>query len=395
MSRDVSFLELGRDYAVVADDVEARFKKILSTQCFVLGPETEQLERTLQDVTGASHAVACSSGSDALYLALLGMGIGRGNAVLVPSFTFFATAGAVWRAGARPIFVDVNADTGNVDVATLEDGLERFCVRKGDRWVERSSGDEVRALVAVHLYGRAVEMRAIGDFATREGLEVIEDAAQAIGAAGDVRSVGAWGRVACFSFYPTKNVGAAGDAGAVTTCDEDLARRLNALRVHGGYAGAYEHDLVGINARIDELQAAYINAKCVHLEHWTSVRGRLAKSYVERFEALVEVGGLRLPPEANPPQHVYHQFVVWVAEGRDRLVRDLKDAGIDSRVFYPRPLHLQKCFVDLGYQAGDLPNSERAAAEVLALPIHPHLDEDDLAHIVDSISRSLSSGLSS
>jgi dTDP-4-amino-4,6-dideoxygalactose transaminase len=380
----VPFLDLAADHALVADDALGRIASVLDSQSFVLGRQTDALEHTLAELTTASHAVACSSGSDALYLALLAADIGPGDAVAVPAFTFFATAGAVARAGARPVFLDVDSRTLCLDPSQLRAGGSPRLREVDGGLVEAASSAPVKAIVPVHLYGRACAMRAIDDaLATlRRQPIVIEDAAQAIGARGDVAPVGVWGRLACFSFYPTKNLGGAGDGGALTTNDAKLADRLSRLRIHGAAPGSYLHEECGINARLGELQAAYLNSKFVHLTAWTERRRDIAAAYLQRLAPLADAGLVSLPPVAEPGFDVHHQFTIRVAGARrDEVQIELARLGVDTRVFYPVPLHLQPCFAYLGYAAGELPQCEDAAATVLSLPIHPTLTDDQLEHV--------------
>ena len=385
----VPFLALDRDYRAVEDDVRARFERVLESQVFVLGEETRALEHAIESVAGARYAVACSSGTEALSLALLALGIGRGDAVMVPTFTFVATAGAVHHAGAVPIFADIDAATFNSGADEIHTAIDRWCERTPDGLRHRGSGARVRALVAVHLFGRAASMAAIGEVASEHGLRIIEDGAQAIGAVGDRGPVGSWGAAGCFSFYPTKNLGGAGDGGAVTTGDEERAARLRRLRTHGAEAGAYVHDECGVNARIGELQAAYLNAKLSFLDDWTRARGRVAALYRERLGALAAAGAIELAADAEPPAHVFHQLVVRVGRDRDGVRRRMSARGVETRVFYPLPLHLQPCFAYSGHVEGDFPAAERAAREVLALPIHPWLGADG----VDAVCRALAASV--
>jgi dTDP-4-amino-4,6-dideoxygalactose transaminase len=388
----VPFLELAADFAAVREDVERRFQAVLESQAFVLGDQGRELEASLGRLTGAADAIACSSGSDALYLATLALGIGPGDAVLVPAFTFFASAGAIHRAGAVPVFTDVDPATLNVGARELACALDRTCSGPVGARVHRASGARVKALVAVHLYGRAAAMSAIGALAADERLAIVEDAAQAIGATGELGPVGAWGDVGCFSFYPTKNVGGAGDGGALTTREKRLANHLRRLRVHGAETSAHVHEECGINARLGELQAAYVNAKLGRLAAWTRERERLAADYRRRLAALVARERLTLPPEAPAGGHVYHQFVVRIAGGRrDEVQARLVAEGVDTRVFYPLPLHLQPCFAFLEGKPGDLPNAESAAQDVLCLPIYPTLGEDRLGIVCERLAAVLAS----
>jgi len=401
----IPFLDLAADFAEVEADARARIDAVLARQQFVLGPQTVELETRMRERSGALAALACASGSDALYLALAALGIGRGDAVLVPGFTFFASAGAVVRAGAEPVFCDIEPGSFMAAAAEFDAAIDRgFEVRDGVLR-HRRSGARLRGLMPVHLYGRAAAMAQITALARARGLAVVEDAAQAIDAVIDGRYVGRFGNVGCFSFYPTKNLGGAGDGGLMLTDDAEIAARLARLRVHGAStADPYLHHEVGVNARMGELQAAVLNAKLGRLQAWSERRRRVAERYRARLEALERAGALILP-QANIPesQQVWHQFAVRVcempgrqtarlpqaAEFRDRIAARIEAGGVTVRVFYPRPLHLQPCFAALGYRGGDLPECERAAAEVLCLPIYPSLGDDGVDRVCESVAAAL------
>lgn len=374
----VPFLALDHDHAVVRDDALARIERVLDSQGFVLGRETDELEASMVAISGADHAVACSSGSDALLLALKALGVGPGDCVVVPAFTFFATAGAAAMAGATPCFVDVDPSTLCMGPEQLESAVGRSLAERGSRLVDRRSGAPVKAIIPVHLYGLAADVAGIAAFAQRyaDAAAVIEDAAQAIGADGDGGRVGSLGAAACFSFYPTKNLGGAGDGGAVTTGDPDLATRVRELRAHGASGGAYLHARVGMNARMSELVAAYINAKFPQLAAWTMRRREAARRYRDILSPIADAGLLELP--AQSPGQVYHQFTIKIAHDRDGVRARAAEAGVDTRVFYPIPLPLQPCFAYLGYAPGALPTSERAAATVLSLPMYPSLTDEQI-----------------
>jgi dTDP-4-amino-4,6-dideoxygalactose transaminase len=384
----VRFLRLDHDHAVVRKDAMARIARVLDSQHFVLGPEAEELEKTLSELTGAKHAVACSSGSDALLLALKALGVGAGDAVVVPTFTFFATAGAVSMAGATPSFVDIAPETLNLGPEQLAQAIGNTLEVSDGRLVERRSGARIKAIIPVHLYGLPADVAGLSRVLSGiAGLErppvIVEDAAQALAAHNERGRVGTLGRLACFSFYPTKNLGAAGDAGALTTDDAALAATLGELRTHGASAGDYLHAQVGLNARMGEVQAAYLNAKLPYLAAWTDRRRAIAASYRRLLAPLVDDGRLSLPP-ADEGQ-VYHQFTVRPARARDEVQLRMAEAGVDARVFYPVPLHRQPCFAHLGYAADAFPNADRASASVLSLPIYPSLTDQQ----VETVSRAL------
>jgi len=389
----VPFLDLEHDYAVVRSDALARMHRVLDSQSFVLGRETDALERALAALSGTEHAVACSSGSDALLLALKALSVGAGDAVVVPAFTFFATAGAVSMAGAVPSFVDVDPATLCMGPEQLDEAIGKSLSVRDDRLVDARSGAVVRAVIPVHLYGLAADVEGIKAFLAgfRDAPAVIEDAAQAIAADGSAGRVGGLGTAACFSFYPTKNLGGAGDGGAVTTGDAELALRLRRLRAHGVYGtsgGGYLHAQVGMNARMSELVAAYLNAKLPHLAQWTERRRGIAARYREILAPLADAALLRLPPDL--PGQVYHQFTVRLDRDRDGVQARAAEAGVDTRIFYPVPLHLQPCFGDLGYAPGDLPECERAAATVLSLPIYPSLSDSQVDAVGEVIAAAAS-----
>ncbi len=386
----VPYLALADDFAEVADRVMRRFEGVLERQQFVLGPETAALEAAIAEYSGAHHAVACSSGSDALYLAMLALGIGAGDAVIVPALTFFASAGAVARAGARPIFADVDPAALTMEREQLEQSLKENFERREGGYFCRRSGARLAAVVAVHLYGRPVDVAGLRRALAPVKVAIIEDAAQAIAAGRPGAMVGALGDLGCFSFYPTKNLGGAGDGGAVTTGDGEIARRLRRLRVHGADDGADEYFDCGINARLGELQAAFLNAKLERLDAWTERRRRLASAYRAGLAALEQRGALWLPEAVAG--HVYHQFTVRVPGGSLGLRRQLEADGVATRVFYPVPLHLQPCFGDLGQGRGSLPESERAVGEILSLPIFPALSEQQQQFVCDRLSAALGGG---
>jgi len=343
-------------------------RRVLESQQCILGPDVAALEEEIAAYCGTKHAVGCGSGTDALLLALRALDIGPGDEVLTTPFTFFATAGAVANVGARPVFADIDPRTFNLDPAAARDALRRH--------------PRVKAILPVHLFGLCADMDEFLAMAAERGIAVIEDAAQAIGAEHRGRRAGSMGAIGCFSFFPTKNLGGAGEGGILTTSDGRLAERLRALRVHGSRV-RYYHDEVGTNSRLDTLQAAILRVKLKRLEQWTA--RRIAHAGLYR-KTLAELGAPVRAPElpAWPSRHVYHQFVIRAPQ-RDRLRRWLAGQGIASEIYYPLPLHRQKCFLHLGYEPGALPESERAAAEVLALPIYPELEPEQVARICRSI----------
>lgn len=379
----VPALDLRAQYATIRDEVRAAVDRVFENQAFILGEEVESLERELATFCEVRFAVTCGSGSDALLLALMALDIGPGDEVICPAFTFFATAGAVSRLGARPVFVDIDPATYNLDPAATRAAAAR-CTR-------------LRAILPVHLYGRAADQDALLALAEEHRVPLVEDAAQAIGARdASGRRIGGRGRVACFSFYPTKNLGGAGEGGFLSTDDADLAERLRRLRVHGS-SRRYVHEELGMNSRLDALQAAVLRVKLRHLDAWNAARCRHAAAYDEAFARAggrpstvpLTAGGLPLrtpAPVAAPAAHVYHQYVIRVpAERRDPLRDHLASRGVGSDVYYPLGLHLQQCFASLGHREGDLPETDRAAREVVALPIYAELSDAQREHAVASV----------
>jgi dTDP-4-amino-4,6-dideoxygalactose transaminase len=361
-------LDLVAQFAQIGDEVMREIERVCRTQRFILGPDVDSLEHDLAEYCGAGHAVGCGSGSDAILLALRALDIGPGDAVLTVPYTFFATAGYIAHSGARPVFVDIEPDTFNLDVTQVEAALDRH--------------PEVKAIMPVHLFGACADMGPILDIATHRGIAVVEDAAQSIGAEYEGRRAGSMGHIGCFSFYPGKNLGAYGEAGLVTTNDERLATRMKALRVHGGLA-TYYHDEIGYNSRLDALQAAVLRVKLRYLDEWTAARQANAARYTELF---THSGAPVVPPRpaAYANRHVFNQYVIRVPE-RDAVKKSLADQGIGTSVYYPLPLHLQKCFAYLGYREGDFPVSEQMAHETLALPVYPELPPQDLERVVEAV----------
>lgn len=363
----VPLLDLKAQYAPLREAFLAAVTRVCDSQRFIMGPEVEGLERELAAYLQTPHAIGMSSGTDALVAALMAIGIGPGDEVITPTYSFFATAGSVVRLGARPVLVDIDPDTFNLDPAATIAAMT----------------PRTRAIIPVHLFGQSAELEPILAAAARAGVPVVEDAAQAIGAEYHGRPVGNWGAIGCFSFFPSKNLGGFGDGGLVTSTDADLAHRLVLLRNHG-MEPKYYHHLVGGNFRIDAIQAAVLRVKLPHLSAWSDARRRNAARY-RRLFAAEDLGGIvRLPAEAPDRTHIYNQFVICVPE-RDRLRAHLDSAGIGTEVYYPVPFHQQECFANLGYRAGAFPKAEAAAQQSLALPIYPELTEAQQAAVVDAI----------
>ena len=351
-------LDLAAQHASLGGELEAAVLRVLASGRFILGPEVESLEREMAAYTGAPHAIACASGTDALLLALMALDIGPGDEVITTPFTFFATAGVIHRLGARPVFVDIEPESFGLDPDQLA----------------RRVNSRTRAILPIHLYGRLARMEPILEMARNCHLPVVEDAAQAIGARLGDRMAGALGALGCYSFYPTKNLGGAGDGGMILTADARLAERLRRLRVHGA-EDRYLHSEVGLNSRLDEFQAAILRVKLRHLESWNHARRQKAAVYTRLLQDAVAT------PDPGPEgSHVFHQYVIRVRD-RDALQAHLAAHGVEAAVYYPWPLHLQKCFAYLGHQPGDFPQSEQAAREVLALPLYPELPPAAQEHV--------------
>jgi len=370
----IPVLDLTRQYNAIRKEIDAAVARVLSSGRFILGSEVEAFEQEVAEDLGVRHAIGVASGTDALLLSLRALGIGPGDAVVVPSFTFFATAGAVHNVGATPVFVDVDPHTLNIDPRKVEERLA----------TDPTLRAKTRAIIPVHLYGQMADMDEIVALSEKFGLYVIEDAAQAIGAEYKGRKAGSVGHLGCFSFFPTKNLGAYGDGGLVVTNDDELAERVRMLRVHGAKPKYYHH-LVGYNSRLDALQAAILRAKLPHLAEWTKARQRIAARY---DELLRDIEGIKLPHRAPHRTQIFHQYTVRVPGGkRDALRAYLAERGIGTEVYYPLPLHLQPCFRHLGYREGDLPESERASREVLSFPMFPELTDEELEYVAGEIKR--------
>jgi dTDP-4-amino-4,6-dideoxygalactose transaminase len=357
-------VDLKAQYNSLRDEIMAAVSDVLENSHFILGPNVAALEREVADFCESPYAVGVASGTDALILALRAADVGPGDEVLVPAFSFVATADAVSILGATPVFTDIDPITLNMDV---------------NHAISLVS-DRTRAIVPVHLYGQPADMGEVLKLAKQRNLIVIEDCAQALGATWRGQPVGSLGDYGCISFFPTKNLGAYGDGGMITAYDQHSARRLKMLRVHGSKT-KYHHDEQGMNSRLDELQAAILRVKLPHLTRWNSERRRVATLY---REALAHLEEIVLPSESSDSLHVYHQFTIRL-KGRDALQRALHESGIESVVYYPVPLHLQSMYSQLGYREGDLPVSERAAAEVLSLPIFPEMTQNDVEYVAECI----------
>jgi len=384
--KKVPLLDLQAQYETIRDDVRSAVDRVFDSQHFVLGAEVQALEEEIARYSQTKFAIGCASGSDALLLALMSCDVGAGDEVITTPFSFFATAGAIARLGAQPVFVDIDERTFNLDPSLVAAAIT----------------ERTRAIVPVHLYGQCAEMDSLIEL-SRQGcrrtadkdvggpidvsapIPIIEDAAQAIGAEDRRRRAGSMGTIGCFSFYPSKNLGGAGDGGMLATNDLDHARRLHMLRVHGEET-KYQHKVIGINSRLDALQAAVLRAKLPHLEEWTTGRQRKAQQYELMFLDAGLNEQVELPYVRSNARHIFHQFVIRVRDGRrDALRAYLRERGVGTDVYYPVPLHLQECFAYLGYKEGDFPIAEAAAKETLALPVYPELTEEQQDYVVEAI----------
>jgi dTDP-4-amino-4,6-dideoxygalactose transaminase len=383
-SMQVPLLDLKPQYRPLAAEIQSVIEKVCASQAFILGPAVKELEASVAAYSQCRYGIGVSSGTDALLLALMALEIGQGDEVITSPFTFFATAGTIARAGARPIFCDIDPVTFNLSPAAVDTFIEKHCERRGSDLINRSTGGRVKALMPVHLYGQVADMPPLMETARRYGLRVIEDAAQAIGAEdADRKRACSYGDIGCLSFFPTKNLGAFGDAGMCVANDAALTERMEILRVHGGKP-KYYHPFIGGNFRLDELQAAVLNVKLKHLDAWSAGRQRNAAFYGAAFVRANLGESVQTPHASLGVRHIYNQYVIR-ARNRDLLRQHLAAAGVGSEIYYPVPLHLQQCFAYLGHKAGDYPQSERAAEETLALPIYPELTETQLQYVVDTI----------
>ena len=365
---NVPLIDLQAQYLSIRDTVRQAVDRVFESQQFVMGPEVAALESEVAAYCQTTEAIGCASGSDALLLALMALNVSRDDEVITTPFSFFATASAIARLGARPVFVDIDPITYNLDVDQISQAIT----------------SRTRVVIPVHLYGQCADMDRVLALCKSRGLIVLEDAAQAIGAEDRGRRAGSMGLAGCFSFYPSKNLGAAGDAGIITTSDRDFANRVRRLRVHGGLT-EYQHIEVGINSRIDAIQAAVLRAKLPHLDGWSNARAKKAEVYSHLLE------GAKLNFRLEPPfirtdgRHIFHQYVIRVPEHRDALMEHLKARQVAKKIYYPIPLHLQECFSYLGYKTGAFPEAEKAARETFALPLYPEITLEQQQYVVSAI----------
>lgn len=369
----VPMIDLVAQHQTIASEVMQAVQTVFETQGFVLGESVTTFEDAVAKYCDSRHAIGCASGTDALILALMALDVGPGCEVITTPFSFFATASAIARVGATPVFVDIDPVSYNLDCSAVEAAIT----------------PRTKAIMPVHLFGQCVEMDPLWRVATKHGIPIVEDACQAIGSEYQGRRAGVLGRVGCFSFFPTKNLGGAGDGGLVTTDDPELAGRIRHLRVHGD-VGRYEHIEIGLNSRLDALQAAVLMVKLQHLDQWTISRQQNAKCYQQLFQEAELLDAVELPQELPHRRHIYNQYCIRVKEGRrDEVLASLREQQIGAAIYYPKPLHLQPCFEYLGHKEGDFPESERASDEILALPIFAELTSAQQVTVVKGIARAL------
>jgi dTDP-4-amino-4,6-dideoxygalactose transaminase len=395
-TRRIPMLDLRRQYEQIGSELQDAVAEVLASQAYILGPAVKNFELEAAADLNVKHAIGCASGTDALWLALAALEIKAGDAVVTTPFSFFATASCITRVGATPVFADVDPATLNLDPAAVEHALDKH---KNDKH-KNDKHKNAKAVIPVHLYGQCADMDAYPRIARERKVAIVEDAAQAWGAKWNGKNAGSIGDISCFSFYPTKNLSAAGDAGLVTTNDDRLAERTTMLRAHGSRV-RYYHDEIGWNSRLDSMQATVLSVKLRYIAEWNKKRGEKACKYhgmlqkagLVKLAAGSDSAAITQPSAATPivllatrpeAQHVYHQYVVR-AHRRDELRKFLTDRGVGTEIYYPVPLHQQKCFAYLGYREGDFPESERAAREVLALPIFPELTDDEQQYVVTAI----------
>lgn len=364
----VPLLDLAEQHQQLRPELEKALARVLDTNAFILGGEVASLEKEVAEYCGTKYAIGCASGSDAILLALMALGVGPGDEVITTPYSFFATVSSITRLGATPVFVDIEPDAYNIDPTQIEAKFTQH----------------TKAIEPVHLYGQCADMATINELASTQNIPVVEDAAQAIGAEFDGKRAGSMSAIGCFSFYPSKNLGGLGDGGMMTTDDEAVNRRLLGLRNHGAEE-KYYHKYVGLNSRLDGFQGATLRAKLPYLERWTERRRENAELYRTLFTDAGLTEQIGLPVERENCRHIYNQYIIRVPGRRDELRAYLTESGVGSDIYYPVPLHLQECFAYLGYHEGDLPESERAARETLALPIYPELRPEQQEYVVETI----------
>lgn len=364
----IPLIDLKAQYESIKEEVDRAVREVLESGRYILGPNVEALEREIASYCGVKYGVGVASGTDALLLSLLALGIGPGDEVITTPFTFFATAEVIMQAGAKPVFVDIDPRTYNIDVERIEEKIN----------------ENTKAIIPVHIFGQMVDMERVMQIARKYGLAVIEDACQAIGAEFKGQKAGAWGDAGCFSFFPTKNLGGYGDGGIVVTNDSAIAEKIRLLRAHGSKV-KYYHSVIGYNSRLDEIQAAILRVKLKYIDEWNEKRRKKASVYNELLKGME---GVCTPVEDYRGKAVYHLYVIR-AEKRERIREALAGEGISTGVYYPLPLHLQEALRDLGYKVGDFPEAEKASKETLALPLYPELPEQDIERIAEAVKRAL------
>ncbi|MDD2715274.1 MAG: DegT/DnrJ/EryC1/StrS family aminotransferase [Candidatus Wallbacteria bacterium] len=358
----VEFLGLNRQYRQLKNQLDCALQAVMARGAFILGPEVQRFEQSMASYLGVRDAIGLASGSDALLLSLMALGIKPGDEVITTTYSFFATASCITRLGAKPVFCDIDLRTFNLNPEE----------------VKKKITGRTKALIPVHLYGNPCDMEGLSEIAGSHGLAIVEDSAQAIGAEYRGRKIGSFGVASCFSFYPTKNLGAYGDGGCVAVNDPELSERIRILRVHGAKK-KYFHKFIGLNSRLDELQAAVLNVKLPQLDSWNQRRREIAIRYNKSFKGIFSI------PESDPDvTHVYHMYVL-LHHQRDTIRERLSELGVSTMIYYPQALHLQECFADLGWKSGDLPNSELACRENFALPIYPEMTDEEVDYVIESL----------
>ncbi len=382
---NVPLLDLKAQFATIRDQVRAAVEEVLESQRFILGPQVAKLEEEVAELCGVPHAIAVASGTDALLISMKSVGVGPGDSVVTVPFTFFATAGAIANLGARPLFVDIEEEGCTMSAGRLSTLLSRECACDSatGRCTHRPTGTTVKAVVPVHLYGQCADMHEILEVAGRYRLAVIEDGCQAVGATYGNRRAGALGDLGCFSFFPSKNLGGAGDGGMIVTGNSELGDLVRLLRTHGARA-KYFHSVVGFNSRLDEIQAAILRVKLPHLEHWSHARRMNAAAYGRDFESAGLLDYVKPPRILPGREHIFHQYVIR-CHRRDELHQFLKSRGVGTEIYYPLPLHEQECFAGLGYRPEDFPCAHDASLQTLALPVYPELTASQREHVVNCI----------